>query len=177
MTFYALPVKDVDHVLEHLGYHLSGDYLNKNLHYYLQRTSHGSTLSRVVHAQLANMVGDSKLSWELYSDALESDYTDIQGGTTGEGIHAGVMAGTVLIALQSYAGVDVRGEIPVVNPKLPAHWRSISFNIHWRNHRLWFEITRNLITIKKTSAEEKLRMIVAGQEMELTNDAVISKKY
>jgi beta-phosphoglucomutase family hydrolase len=177
MTFYALPVKEVDHVLEHLGYHLSGDYLNKNLHYYLQRTSHGSTLSRVVHAQLANMIGDSKLSWELYSDALASDYTDIQGGTTGEGIHAGVMAGTVLIAQQSYAGVDVRGEIPLVNPKLPAHWRGISFNIRWRNHRLWFEITRNLITIKKTGAEEKLRILVAGEEMEMTNDAFISKKY
>jgi beta-phosphoglucomutase family hydrolase len=177
MTFYALPVKEVDHVLEHLGYNLSDDYLNKNLHYYLQRTSHGSTLSRVVHAQLANMVGDSKLSWELYSDALASDYTDIQGGTTGEGIHAGVMAGTVLIALQSYAGVDVRGDVPTVNPKLPAHWRSISFNIRWRNHRLWFEITTNLITIKKTGAKEKLTIMVAGEEIELTNDVLISKKY
>jgi hypothetical protein len=38
----------------------------------------------VVHAQLANMVGDESLSWELYYDALESDYNDIQGGTTSD---------------------------------------------------------------------------------------------
>ncbi|HZK08269.1 MAG TPA: beta-phosphoglucomutase family hydrolase [Bacteroidales bacterium] len=177
MTFYALPPAEVDHVLERLGYDLSDDYLNKNLHYYLKRTSHGSTLSRVVHAQLANMIGDNELSWELYSEALASDYVDIQGGTTGEGIHAGVMAGTVLIALQSYAGVDVRGEIPAVNPQLPEHWRSISFNIRWRNHRLYFTITPHLITIKKTGADEKLRIMVAGQEIELLNDETITKSY
>ncbi|NLO52427.1 MAG: beta-phosphoglucomutase family hydrolase [Bacteroidales bacterium] len=177
MTFYALPAKEVDGVLEHLGYDLSEDYLNKNLHYYLKRTSHGSTLSRVVHAQLANMIGDKELSWELYSEALASDYTDIQGGTTGEGIHAGVMAGTVLIALQSYAGVDVRGEMPVINPHLPAHWRSVSFNIRWRNHRLWFEITPNRITIKKTGAGEKLHVKVVGKELELENEAVVTVDY
>ncbi|NCA85094.1 MAG: beta-phosphoglucomutase family hydrolase [Clostridia bacterium] len=177
MTFYALPVNEVDRVLEHLGYDLSEDYLNKNLHYYLKRTSHGSTLSRVVHAQLANMIGDKALSWELYSDALASDYTDIQGGTTAEGIHAGVMAGTVLIALQSYAGVDVRGEMPEVNPQLPAHWRSISFNIRYRNHRLWFEITPNRIFINKTGSEENLRMRVAGQEMELKKEAFVTVNY
>jgi trehalose/maltose hydrolase-like predicted phosphorylase len=177
MTFYALPPAQVDHVVKQLGYDLSDDYLIKNLHYYLKRTSHGSTLSRVVHAQLANMIGDKALSWELYSDALASDFVDIQGGTTGEGIHAGVMAGTVLIALQSYAGVDVRGEMPIVNPQLPKHWRSISFNISWRRHHLWFEITPNLITIFKKGADEKLRLLVAGEEMELTNETFISKKY
>jgi beta-phosphoglucomutase family hydrolase len=177
MTFYALPPAEVDRVLELMGYEVADDYLNKNLHYYLERTSHGSTLSRVVHAQLANLIDDSELSWELYSDALASDYVDIQGGTTAEGIHAGVMAGTVLIALQTYAGVDVRGEVPEVNPHLPLHWRSISFNIRYRNHRLWFEITTNRITIKKTGAGEKLHVRVVGKVLELENEAVVTVNY
>ena len=80
MTFYNLNKETVDAILESLGYHLSKDYLRKNLEYYLARTSHGSTLSRVVHAYLAAMTGNHKLSWELYADALSSDFNDIQGG-------------------------------------------------------------------------------------------------
>jgi len=99
----------------------------RNLQYYLARTSHGSTLSRVVHAYLANLTGDKKLSWELYLDALTSDYADIQGGTTAEGIHAGVMAGTVWVALASYAGLNIHGDYPVFNPNLPSAWKKISF--------------------------------------------------
>jgi len=97
MTFYNLPQEEVTHILEKLGHRPAAGYLRQNLEYYLHRTSHGSTLSRVVHAQLANMIGEKQLSWQLYMDALTSDYNDIQGGTTGEGIHAGVMAGTVLV--------------------------------------------------------------------------------
>ena len=66
-------------------------------------------------------------------DALTSDYADIQGGTTGEGIHAGVMAGTVLIALQSFAGLNLKGDIVKFDPHLPDHWRSISFGFNFKN--------------------------------------------
>lgn len=164
MTFYNLPEKEVTHILDRLGYQLSTDYLRHNLEYYLQRTSHGSTLSRVVHAQLANMIGDKQLSWELYLDALTSDYSDIQGGTTGEGIHAGVMAGTVLVALQSYAGVDVRDGKLHINPKLPEHWKSISFNIGLKNDRIFIEVTHEIVHLSMTGDSEEINLTVAGQE-------------
>jgi len=101
MTFYNLDSIEVDNILKQLDYDLPDNFLEKNLSYYLQRTSHGSTLSRVVHSYLALLVGDQKLSWELFTDSIGSDYTDIQGGTTGEGIHTGVMAGTVWITLSA----------------------------------------------------------------------------
>lgn len=164
MTFYNLPEKEVTHILERLGYELSPDYLKHNLEYYLQRTSHGSTLSRVVHAQLANMIGDKKLSWELYLDALTSDYNDIQGGTTGEGIHAGVMAGTVLVAMQSFAGVDIRDGKLSINPALPKHWKSISFNIGLKNDRIFIEVTQEIVNLSMTGESEQIYLSIAGQE-------------
>ena len=94
-----------------LGYKLPADYLQRNLEYYFGRTSHGSTLSRIVHARLASIAGNREMSWNLYSDALASDFVDIQGGTTAEGIHAGVMAGTVLIALSYICRYFVRSGI------------------------------------------------------------------
>jgi beta-phosphoglucomutase family hydrolase len=132
MTYYNLDRDTVDGLLKTLGYVLPEDYLARNLNYYLQRTSHGSTLSRVVHARLASMVGDRRLSWKLYLDALTSDYQDIQGGTTAEGIHAGVMAGTVLVALNTFAGLDLLGDIVRIDPDLPGHWRTLSFNFAFK---------------------------------------------
>jgi trehalose/maltose hydrolase-like predicted phosphorylase len=143
MTFYNLDKSQVDRILDDLGYELPADYLKKNLRYYLDRTSHGSTLSRVVHAQLAEMIGDRELSWELYSDALSSDYNDIQGGTTAEGIHAGVMAGTIMIAISTYAGVDLRGELLSINPDLPKSWKRMRFKLQFKGIRFTFEISTN----------------------------------
>jgi trehalose/maltose hydrolase-like predicted phosphorylase len=147
MIFYNLDPEQVTSMLQNLGYSLPDDYLSRNLVYYLARTSHGSTLSRVVHAQLANMIGDKQLSWELYLDALTSDYNDIQGGTTAEGIHSGVMAGTVLIALGTYAGLNLRSEIVKINPSLPEHWRKIGFRFTFRNESYKVETGKDKVVI------------------------------
>jgi beta-phosphoglucomutase family hydrolase len=148
MAFYNLSKEEVDSLMERLDYSLPADFLIKNLNYYLARTSHGSTLSRVVHSQLADMTGDHKLSWELYHDALTSDYGDIQGGTTAEGIHAGVMAGTIWVALVSYAGLNLHGDYPCFDPSLPAHWRKISFSFIFRGEEFECEISPDTFRVR-----------------------------
>lgn len=147
MTFYNLNKETVDKILNDLDYKVPIDYLEKNLDYYLKRTSHGSTLSRVVHAQLAKLIGNDDLSWELYSGALSSDYNDIQGGTTAEGIHAGVMAGTIMIGLSTFAGIDIRGEVLTVNPKLPNNWKSIAFNMDFKGVNYDINVNHDLVEI------------------------------
>nr|NQU92277.1 glycoside hydrolase family 65 protein [Bacteroidota bacterium] len=170
MTFYNLPEQEVTHILNRLGYKLKPGYLKDNLEYYLQRTSHGSTLSRVVHAQLANMIDDKKLSWELYLDALTSDYNDIQGGTTGEGIHSGVMAGTILVALQTYAGVDIRNGQLTINPNLPDHWRKISFNLTLQGNSFIIGIGNEEIEIDYSGVQDEMPVVVHGVQHNLTNN-------
>lgn len=165
MTFYNLGSDEVGHIMEKLGLSLPSDYLMKNLRYYLARTSHGSTLSRVVHAHLANMTGDPGLSRELYLDALTSDYNDIQGGTTAEGIHAGVMAGTVWVALVSYAGLDIHGDFPRFNPNLPAQWRKISFFFTFRDDDYECEITGDMIRLRVDSEKDAEVKIGIGDKI------------
>ncbi|PLW96181.1 MAG: beta-phosphoglucomutase [Marinilabiliales bacterium] len=135
MTFYNLNNETVSRIINDLGYEVPEDYIDRNLDYYLGRTSHGSTLSRVVHAYLARIIGRNELSWELYLDALRSDFVDIQGGTTAEGIHAGVMAGTIEIAHKAFAGLDLRGEEIVFEPSMPKHWRKMTFSFKFRGER------------------------------------------
>jgi trehalose/maltose hydrolase-like predicted phosphorylase len=173
MTFYNLDQEQVNELLDELGYDLPEDYLERNLNYYLARTSHGSTLSRVVHAQLAEMIGDRSLSLDLYLDALGSDYNDIQGGTTAEGIHAGVMAGTLMIAISTFAGIDLRGDVLRVNPALPERWKRMQFNLQFRKARYSFDISHETIIIK---ADKKVSLLVQGNKHTLEQGAALEVK-
>ena len=168
MTFYNLDDDEVRNILEKMGYTINPDYLKENMNYYLGRTSHGSTLSRVVHALLANMIGDRDLSWELYQDALGSDYVDIQGGTTAEGIHLGVMAGTVLIAQHAYAGLNLRGDIIRIEPNMPKAWRSIQFGFSFREQRFNLMVCQQSLTIEHADTDaEKTKVLVNGKEYQI----------
>jgi len=174
MTFYNINKSEVDNILEKLEYQLPDDYLERNLNYYLQRTSHGSTLSRVVHARLAAMTGNTQLSWELFQDALGSDYVDIQGGTTGEGIHAGVMAGTILIALNTFAGINYREKYLSVNPKLPFQWKKMTFNLTFKGVHFEFIIQSGKILVK---TNQSTTVLVAEKEIAVKTDTWTAIQY
>ena len=143
MTFYLLSPQTVKRILEKLGYELGDaiELLKKNYDYYLDRTSHGSTLSKVVHAAIAKDMGVRELTWKWFMEAMKSDINDTQGGTTLEGIHAGVMAGTLGVIIRNFAGVSFEKNEVVVQPNLPNHWKRLSFNIQNRGVRYFVEIT------------------------------------
>ncbi len=169
MIFYNLRQEEVTEILADMGYQPDPGYVGHNLKYYLQRTSHGSTLSRIVHAKLARMTGENQLGWQLYREALTSDYKDIQGGTTSEGIHAGVMAGTIWIALNVYAGLDLRGDYPSFAPALPETWEALSFNFSFRGIRYYSEIQKDLLTITAGAPHQaEVYAVVNGQTVKLT---------
>ncbi len=171
MTFYNLDQDTVTDLLEQMGYKMPENYLMKNLVYYLERTSHGSTLSRVVHAKLASMTGDEELSWKLYSQALESDFVDIQGGTTAEGIHAGVMAGTLMIALNTFAGIDLRRGHLQINPKLPKAWKAMSFKLNFKGREYQIRIDTKQIKLKLIADHNTTSLLyVNGKEHQLNGE-------
>lgn len=112
------------------------------------------------------MVGEDQLGWQLYREALTSDYIDIQGGTTAEGIHAGVMAGTLWIALSVYAGLDLRGDVPAFHPALPAHWERIQFSFLFRNVRYHVHLSHQILEITAASVTtDKLPVFIRQQKV------------
>jgi alpha,alpha-trehalase len=135
MLFYLLSAEELGDLFDRLGYPFERETIPSNVDYYLERTSHGSTLSRVVHAWVSAR-SKREMSWHLFHDALESDIEDIQGGTTREGIHLGAMAGTVDLILRCYSGIESRGDVLWFNPSLPSELNSLQFGIRYRNNRL-----------------------------------------
>ncbi|MFN2280234.1 MAG: HAD-IA family hydrolase [Anaerolineales bacterium] len=166
MLFYNLPEKRVSQLISSMGYQVPADLLEKNLHYYLQRTSHGSTLSRLVHAALAHQTGNYELSWKFYQEALRSDYQDIQGGTTQEGIHLGVMTGSVMFLYKAYAGLNWSDDMLVLSPRLPTGWQGLYLNLTFQGQRYFFEIHPDHVRLKVEGSQER-KLEIWGKEITL----------
>ena len=138
MLFYLLSFEELTTVLARLGVDFTEDTLNRNISYYLDRTSHGSTLSRLVHSWVVAR-SDRRRSMELFRQALESDVSDIQDGTTEEGIHLGAMAGTVDLLERGYSGMEAGADgVLRFKPSLPSEIHRLSFSIYYR--RRWLQV-------------------------------------
>jgi trehalose/maltose hydrolase-like predicted phosphorylase len=131
MLFYLFTREELKVIFERLGYGLDSETAKRNADYYAARTSHGSTLSFLVHAHvLADL--DLEASWEMYRTALGSDVNDVQGGTTGEAIHLGVMAGTLDLLQSGYLGCEVRDGGLHFDPNPPEKLDGLHFPILFR---------------------------------------------
>lgn len=132
MLFYLLDAGELTAVLDRLGYEFDPATIPTTVDHYLARTSHGSTLSRVVHAWVLART-DRAHSWELLREALRADLSDTQGGTTREGIHLGAMAGSLDIFQRCYTGLDARGDVLWFNPVLPDELGSLDLRLRYRD--------------------------------------------
>jgi trehalose/maltose hydrolase-like predicted phosphorylase len=155
MAFYVLGLKKVEDILRQLGYgeYVDAGLLRRNYEYYLPKTSHGSTLSKIVHADLAQLMGEEELCFDLYTEALYSDFKDVQGGTTGEGIHTGVMAASLWVALTRFAGVDFSGAILAFQPLLPKQWNSVAGSFTYKGNAISYTVTKETVTLKVISKD------------------------
>lgn len=135
MLFYLFSAEELRMLLERLGYSLPKEAIPRNIDYYMARTSHGSTLSRVVHSWVLSRI-DRRRSWALFNTALESDIGDVQGGTTAEGVHLGAMGGTVDLIQRCYTGVEARNDVLWLNPVLPEELDELCLRFRYRGHSL-----------------------------------------
>ncbi len=165
MIFFLLDLKEIEEIFKQLGYSFNKNMLGKNFDYYYKRTSHGSTLSPLVHSYLAELLQYEDLSYELFLKSLESDYNDIQNGSTGEGIHTGVMAGAILLSLFSYVGLDLRSDNIHINPRLPKAWHKIKFNFSYKKDLYYFEITSTIIKIKIKNSQKIIKISIINEEI------------
>jgi trehalose/maltose hydrolase-like predicted phosphorylase len=117
MLFFLFREERLKRLFTQLGYEYGPDTAARNIAYYRQRTSHGSTLSYIVHAGIEADL-EPQDSWNMFIEALQSDVGDIQGGTTKEGIHMGVMAGTLDLIQRGYLGAEMGEDVLYFKPKL-----------------------------------------------------------
>ncbi|MEU6549172.1 glycosyl hydrolase family 65 protein [Streptomyces sp. NPDC046915] len=134
MLGYLFSPAELQAVFRRLGYRLGEDTWARTVDYYLDRTSHGSTLSGLVHGWVLARARRAD-AWTYCQDALRGDIADLQGGTTGEGIHLGAMAGTLDLVQRGLTGLETReGTLwldPVPLPELSSYGFAIRYRGHW----------------------------------------------
>ncbi|SOD90554.1 glycoside hydrolase family 65 protein [Streptomyces sp. Ag109_G2-15] len=134
MLGYLFSPFELRDLFRRLGYDLDDELWRRTVDYYLQRTSHGSTLSQLVHGLVLARARRAE-AWQYVHEALKADIADIQGGTTGEGIHLGAMAGTLDLVQRGLTGLETREDAlwldPVPLPALSEYGFSLRYRGHW----------------------------------------------
>lgn len=168
MLFYLFSPSTLRSLFERLGYEYRADTAARNIAYYDERTSHGSTLSFVTFAgALAGL--DSASSWERFLVALRSDAEDIQGGTTQEGVHMGVMSGTLDLMQRAYPGSEIRDGVLHFAPRLPAPVERVSFWMQFRRTPMHVSLDHDRleITVHREGAGGPIQVAVGDEVREL----------
>jgi alpha,alpha-trehalase len=167
MLFYLFSSEELKALFERLGYPWEYETIPRNVDYYLKRSAHDSTLSRVADAWVLARA-DRPRSWDVFMEALVTDVADIQGGTTPEGIHLGAMAGTVDVLQRCYTGLELRGEVLWLNPRLPKPMRRLHLFVHYRGHSLALDITQDRLRVSaERCAAPSMKIGLRGQVHEL----------
>jgi trehalose/maltose hydrolase-like predicted phosphorylase len=169
MLFFLFRQDELREIFGRLGYDYRAGTVTRNVEYYDRRTSHGSTLSFVTHAGVLATI-DPESSWDRFLIALRSDADDIQGGTTKEGIHMGVMSGTLDLVQRNYAGARVYDGVLHFDPQLPSRLDSLSFSMQFRQTPIQVTLSANRLTlaVHPEGASHPVRAGIPGDIRELS---------
>ncbi|MHA1991405.1 MAG: HAD-IA family hydrolase [Candidatus Hodarchaeales archaeon] len=177
MPFFLLSIDEIGQLLSLWDYQTNEKFLEKNYDYYIERTSHGSTLSKVVHSHILNLLGRKEDAYNFFNDAIKSDFIDIQGGTTGEGIHTGVMASTVVQTIINFAGINFTPKMISINPNLPSHWRNIQFSFTYQKTNYTIFISQRKIKIQTQVKNSREIEIIIKNEKYTLNSTLFEIEY
>ncbi|MEO8222803.1 MAG: glycosyl hydrolase family 65 protein [Specibacter sp.] len=176
MLFYLLSAEELREVFERLGYPLPPDLVPRTIRYYLARTSHGSTLSRLAHSWVLAR-SDREQSWALFTEVLECDIADTQGGTTHEGLHLGAMAGASDMVLRCYGGVETRDDTLRLHPLLPHELSHVTFQLSFRGQAITVKLAPDHISLHlaagragpiRVSVEDIEQTLAAGDTLHMS---------
>jgi trehalose/maltose hydrolase-like predicted phosphorylase len=95
--------------------------------------------------------------------ALESDVGDVQGGTTAEGIHMGVMSGTLDLLQRSYLGEVIRDGVLSFAPKAMDQLRDLTLPLRFRG-----------LPLEVALESDKLRISAAVDSLNLNRSERVS---
>lgn len=159
MLLYLFSADELRQVLRSLGYDFPPEAIPRTVEYYRERSSHGSTLSSVVHSWVEAR-GDRARSWSFLVQALECDLADSQGGTTHTGVHLGAMAGSIDMVTRCYTGLELRNGMLWLHPVIPPEISRIDFTVYFQ---------QQLVRVAVDSAMLRLSVFPGGSAPIMAN--------
>jgi trehalose/maltose hydrolase-like predicted phosphorylase len=140
-----------------------GETWTNNFLYYESRCDHGSSLSPAMHGMVAARLGYSDVALRYFLQTAAIDLADTHAAIDG-GVHIAALGGIWLMAVFGFAGVLLRSDGIAVDPKLPAHWRSLGFRLQWRGRHLKISIDQAERRLEAALEAGKPMMLVVSNE-------------
>ena len=144
--------------------------MRANWEFYKDKSMNFSSMSFVVNAIMATEIGDLD---EAYRQFLISAGMDIDESLTGRrdtyaGLHGTAAGGAWMAAVQGFGGVYLSESGLRINPKLPAQWSELRFNVMYRGQVLQVRVGGDQVEVTATRESAKeVSLVVAGQAVTL----------
>jgi hypothetical protein len=112
---------------------------------------------------------DPESSWERFLVAVESDIGDVQGGTTKEGIHMGVMSGTLDLLQRAYLGAGARDGVLTFDPRLTLRLDGLALSLVFQGTTIRVSVGSGELTVAVQSEgfSHPVRIGLGGEVREL----------
>ena len=136
-----------------------------NFRYYEPRCAHGSSLSAGIHALVAARLGETETALRFLRQAATADL-ELDPNSAG-GIRIAGLGGLWQAIILGFAGLDPKSDMLGIDPRLPPHWRSLSFRVCWRGRSVAIRIAGK--TAQATLVDgEGMEIRIAGTRGKLT---------
>ncbi len=169
-----------------LGVLFDKEIQRKNFEYYEEKTLHDSSLSKCIHAIIANDLGMEEIAYEFYESCLNVDL-GLYMKSSDAGIHSASIGGIWESTVMGFGGVRMKGEKLYLTPKLPQKWTKLTFPLCIKGNFLKISVDKTSVTVINHGNEEvsfllqeEMVKVPAGMKMERKireNEYEISRHY
>ncbi|MDN6900944.1 glycoside hydrolase family 65 protein [Oenococcus sicerae] len=133
-----------------------------NLDYYLPKTMHDSSLSLSTHAIIAADIGQTATAYDFFQKEKNIDMGSFMDSSN-DGVHAASLGGIWNSVVQGFGGVRIIDGILRIEPNLPEAWKSLTFNIFWKNNRLDIQEFPDRTLITRQSSTDSTKIFVSSK--------------
>ncbi|MDR2684222.1 MAG: hypothetical protein LBB53_02425 [Prevotellaceae bacterium] len=132
--------------------------------YYLQYTTHDSSLSRGAHAVLASRIGLDDEAFAMFNGCKGQDL-NVENGGAAEGIHIAGCGMNWQMVVFGVAGIlnALQSDIFTMQPHLPKQWTKAAFPFVWKGQSLFISLDKNSVSIENRS-EKAIEVVISGKK-------------
>jgi trehalose/maltose hydrolase-like predicted phosphorylase len=141
-----------------------------NFRYYEPRCAHGSSLSAGIHARVAARLGETETALRFLRQAAAADL-ELDPNSAG-GIRIAGLGGLWQAIILGFAGLDPKGDMLGIDPRLPPHWRGLSFRVFWRGRTVAIRIAGRSVQARLVEGEG-MEMRIAAATVKLATGATL----
>mgnify|MGYP004525757781 CR=1 FL=1 len=142
--------------------------------YYDPLTTGDSTLSGAVQSIIAAEIGYQDLALEYFRDSLFVDLADLHSNAS-DGVHVASAGGVWSSLVSGFGGLrDHDGRLSF-DPRLPAEWTKLAFNLTWHGSRLVVRVRPNEFSVTVLDGDAvELSVRGATHTVEAGSELVVS---